>query len=200
MQILKDEVKEKIHKAAVIEFKERGFHQSSMRNIAKRAGMTVGNLYRYFKNKENLFYTVVGPAFDKIVTIINESKRFNLKENNQYYNDNFIEYIINRILEIYKQYKFELLILLNGSKGTKYERGKEEIILLMENRIKNDLFPEMKDIGIIIEDIFLAHVIAVSFVEGLFMILRHYEEEIKMENMIKQFISFYFKDIVKRFD
>ncbi len=35
-------------------FRERGFHATGMRDVAARAGMTVGNLYYYFRNKEDL--------------------------------------------------------------------------------------------------------------------------------------------------
>lgn len=38
--------------AAAEEFRARGFHATGMRDIAKRLGMTVGNLYYYFKNKD----------------------------------------------------------------------------------------------------------------------------------------------------
>jgi AcrR family transcriptional regulator len=47
-QILKPELKESIINSARHEFYIHGFEGSSMRNIAKAAHMTVGNLYRYF--------------------------------------------------------------------------------------------------------------------------------------------------------
>ncbi|HGY92131.1 MAG TPA: TetR/AcrR family transcriptional regulator [Planctomycetes bacterium] len=40
--------------AASFCFRERGFHATGMRDVAARAGMTVGNLYYYFRNKEEL--------------------------------------------------------------------------------------------------------------------------------------------------
>jgi AcrR family transcriptional regulator len=38
--------------AAVICFAKRGFHQTSMHDIAGEAGISVGLIYRYFENKE----------------------------------------------------------------------------------------------------------------------------------------------------
>lgn len=35
-------------------FAERGFHQTSMRDIAAEANLSLGNIYRYFKGKEAL--------------------------------------------------------------------------------------------------------------------------------------------------
>lgn len=40
--------------AASREFRDRGFHATGMRDIANALGMTVGNLYYYFANKQEL--------------------------------------------------------------------------------------------------------------------------------------------------
>jgi len=47
MQILKEEVHNKIINAAKEEFLEYGYSGASMRRISKKIGMTVGNIYRY---------------------------------------------------------------------------------------------------------------------------------------------------------
>jgi AcrR family transcriptional regulator len=43
--------------AARIVFAEYGYAQASMRTIASQAGISVGGLYLYFKNKEDLYLT-----------------------------------------------------------------------------------------------------------------------------------------------
>ena len=43
---------ERIHRAARKEFRERGFHSASLRNIVKSVGMTTGAFYGYYKSKE----------------------------------------------------------------------------------------------------------------------------------------------------
>ena len=53
-QVLKDEVRDSILESAREEFLEHGFDDSSMRRIAQKSRMTVGNLYRYFKSKDEL--------------------------------------------------------------------------------------------------------------------------------------------------
>jgi TetR/AcrR family transcriptional repressor of uid operon len=40
--------------AAMICFAERGFHQASMHDISAEAGISVGLIYRYFKNKDEV--------------------------------------------------------------------------------------------------------------------------------------------------
>ncbi|MGE0563587.1 MAG: TetR/AcrR family transcriptional regulator [Pseudolabrys sp.] len=46
--------REEILAAAKICFARSGFHQTSMNDICAAAGMSAGNLYRYFKSKEDI--------------------------------------------------------------------------------------------------------------------------------------------------
>ena len=69
MQVLKEEVRQRIIKSARREFKKCGFEKASMRSIASSANMTVGNLYRYYKNKEDLYGAIIGGLFGEIKTL-----------------------------------------------------------------------------------------------------------------------------------
>lgn len=59
--------------AAADLFRERGFHGTSMQDIADRAGMRKGNLYHYVTSKDELLVRIVeGPA----QTLLDEVARF----------------------------------------------------------------------------------------------------------------------------
>jgi AcrR family transcriptional regulator len=58
-QVQKPEVRERILRAALAVFAERGFIGGTMPEIADRAGMATANLYRYFDRKEALFDAAV---------------------------------------------------------------------------------------------------------------------------------------------
>ena len=62
MQVLKESVKKAILNGAILEFFEHGYQSANMRRIADSANITVGNIYRYFENKEALFNAVLSPA------------------------------------------------------------------------------------------------------------------------------------------
>lgn len=47
--------KERVLTAATELFAERGFHRTEMDEIARRAGISKGSLYNYFKSKDDLF-------------------------------------------------------------------------------------------------------------------------------------------------
>jgi AcrR family transcriptional regulator len=63
MQVLKDEVKERIDRAALELFAEKGYGNTTMAEIAGRAGISVGNIYLYYKKKESLFKAVIPEDF-----------------------------------------------------------------------------------------------------------------------------------------
>ena len=69
-QFLKEESRERIVDSARNEFLQHGYRSSSMRRIALRSNMTVGNLYRYFKNKEELIVAAVFPAYRELSELI----------------------------------------------------------------------------------------------------------------------------------
>ena len=52
---------EKIQRAAMEEFSEKGFLGASLRQIVKQAGVTTGAFYGYFSSKEPLFASIVEP-------------------------------------------------------------------------------------------------------------------------------------------
>lgn len=62
MQVLKDDIKRRILEVAKQEFYHRGFTKASMRDIASKVGVGVGNLYNYYPGKDDLFRAVLAPV------------------------------------------------------------------------------------------------------------------------------------------
>jgi AcrR family transcriptional regulator len=65
------ERKEVIEDAAREFFIRQGFHATSMRDISKRAGVSLGNLYNYYPTKESIFESII----DQYVMVIDEKLR-----------------------------------------------------------------------------------------------------------------------------
>lgn len=57
---------EKIVKAAMKEFLEKGYERASMKSVADEVGMTSAALYRHFANKQDMFAALVQPVVDAI--------------------------------------------------------------------------------------------------------------------------------------
>ena len=58
--------REKILNAAINVFSERGYDGTSMRMIACEAGISVGGLYLYYRNKENLYSTLMEKVLEDV--------------------------------------------------------------------------------------------------------------------------------------
>ena len=52
--------KSRIEEAAKKLFIKQGFHATSMRNIAARAGTSLGNVYNYYRTKEDILSSIIG--------------------------------------------------------------------------------------------------------------------------------------------
>jgi len=194
MQVLKDEARQKIMDVALREFREKGFENASMRRIAKKAGMTVGNLYRYFKHKDELFSTVVNPAYLEVIKLIKESMVYT-----ETFDHGYVDNITRRLLDICGKYKDGILILFEGSSGTKFGGVREEVVSLIENFLKDLLTPKLLKNNITIEDPILFHLISQGFIDGVIMLAKHQDDEERLSRAVSQFIAFYFNGIVKRF-
>lgn len=53
-------------KGAVTLFKEKGFHRTTTREIARAAGFSIGTLYEYIRTKEDVLYLVCDSIYDEV--------------------------------------------------------------------------------------------------------------------------------------
>lgn len=53
-------------KGAVNLFKEKGFHRTTTREIARSAGFSIGTLYEYIRQKEDVLYLVCDKLYDQV--------------------------------------------------------------------------------------------------------------------------------------
>ncbi|MEV0273172.1 TetR/AcrR family transcriptional regulator [Hamadaea sp. NPDC050747] len=53
-------------------FTRNGFHATTMQDVIKEAGLSVGAVYRYFKSKEELIAAIVGEVVDEITGRLHE--------------------------------------------------------------------------------------------------------------------------------
>ena len=61
-----------ILKSAAAAFRRRGFHGASVDEIASALEMTKGNLYYYFKNKEEILFACHEYSLDKLLALMTE--------------------------------------------------------------------------------------------------------------------------------
>lgn len=197
MQTKKKEVRDCIYNAGLIEFKQDGYKGTTMRNISKRANVPIGNLYRYFKNKDVLFEDIVGKIYTKIVNIVSTPDPIEYLDKNMDLN---IDLSLGKIININTEYRDELLILLNGSEGSKYDDFKKVINKKLSYRMKSE-WQFFVDKDIVLErDLFIFDVIGVGIIEGFIMIFNQYDNREQLEYALKEYAYLIIGDIIKRLD
>src|SRR5437899_8379150 len=61
--------------AALVCFAKRGFHQASMHDISAEAGISVGLIYRYFENKEDVISAMADRHKKQIHEILERARQ-----------------------------------------------------------------------------------------------------------------------------
>ena len=51
-------------------FLEKGFHGASLRSIAERIGYSAGNIYLYFKDKDEIFHAIHEGGFTRLLALM----------------------------------------------------------------------------------------------------------------------------------
>lgn len=193
-QILKDDQRNKIIEAAKEEFLEKGFKDASLRNIAKKADMTVGNLYRYFTNKEDINKQIVEVTLgllEEVVAKLSNNKlsfegnSFNVEMSNDELIEN-LDKLTDEMVEIYKNHKIEFNILMMQSQLN------DEITNWFANICKGII---LKNYDLVNYDIdALVHAYAVSIFSGLKDL---FKKENKDYEQLKTYIRIYFRSYVQ---
>ncbi|WML46426.1 TetR/AcrR family transcriptional regulator [Neobacillus sp. PS3-40] len=65
-ELLVEKRRNQMIKGAVTLFKEKGFHRTTTREIARAAGFSIGTLYEYIRTKEDILYLVCDSIYDHV--------------------------------------------------------------------------------------------------------------------------------------
>jgi len=71
---IRQKSRENIEKIALELFAIKGYHATSISQIAEKAGISKGLLYNYYKSKEHLLDSVIMKVYDEIIRIVHMSE------------------------------------------------------------------------------------------------------------------------------
>ena len=122
MQVLKNNVRIQIERAALKLFAAHGFDCTTMAEIAALAGISTGNLYRYHSNKEELLYALIPESFvESCLQMLRQkidlamgmnAKQIAASHEFRKSNATLLKFILDN--------RQKLLILLRGCSGTRW--------------------------------------------------------------------------------
>ncbi|BBE29866.1 AcrR family transcriptional regulator [Tepiditoga spiralis] len=129
--------KQKILKASIELFSEKGFASTRTLEIAKKAGVSEGTIFKYFEKKKDILHAVVSESID---VFIKEFAVSDLKETIKNFSKKDIKIILKEIimerLSFFNKYSKYLKIIFNEIQYD--EILKEKVIKSIFNEFKSN--------------------------------------------------------------
>lgn len=134
-QVLKEEVRNSILRAADAEIMTNGIQSIQMRRIAEGANMTVGNLYRYYEDKEALINAIIKPALhdlDELLKRVSNSQIFLLKASSTLNMDEVyvnLEICAMGLADIFNSHKSAMLLISSTDELKQFSIWIKQVLL-----------------------------------------------------------------------
>ena len=186
MQILKEEVRERIVAAAAKEFVRYGYRQSSTRRIAQRARVGKSNLYNYFPGKQELFSAVTAPFQAHFRGLLDEVTGHLGGESLR---SDAAESISRSIASFIRANRDAFITIMEGSEGTKYGSFKEEVISALASHFAQNLSKKPAN-DFALRTRFM-HIVARLFVDALIAIARGAAKDEEIEATIALYLAYH---------
>lgn len=186
---------ERIQRAAMEEFLEKGFADASLRKIVKDAGVTTGAFYGYYSSKDALFTALVEPhaaaamgLFMRAQTAFSELPE---EEQPSHVGIESRECLMEMLEYVY-QYPEPFKLLVCKSQGTGYENFIHHMVEIEVDatqcfmevlRRQGRNIPELDDQ--------LCHIIASGMFHGIFEVVVHDMPYERAKHYVQQLQDFY---------
>lgn len=134
------ETKKKLLESAKKEFLEKGYMRASLRNICKNAGVTTGALYFFFRDKKDLFASLVEGPLQKLYEIMNAHYLEEINETGIVWlaEQDFLDDIetAKQIVHYMYQYYDEFQLILVKGQGSGYEKCIDQFVDITEKHYR----------------------------------------------------------------
>ena len=134
MSYCSDITKNRILEYAKEEFLNKGFEKAQVAEIAKAANVTTGAIYRHFKNKEELFFTLIEDVYEYTLDIVTDVEIRSTDKASMPLSEETDNVVIEalfsetmRFVDYMYEHFDEFKLLLACSKGSRVENFAEEI-------------------------------------------------------------------------
>lgn len=129
VQTLKPEKYARVLAAAEQAFAAAGYAGATVADIAARAGVSTGNVYRYFENKDALFYEVLPEAFAAtFLRLVRRRVRSLIRADDLLSLDATARREAEELLRFWVENRLRIIILLDRSKGSRHEAFADQFV------------------------------------------------------------------------
>jgi AcrR family transcriptional regulator len=131
-------------------FKENGFHNTKMEDIAQRAGVGKGTLYEYFKNKQEIFDETCIEYVELILEKVEEISRMNIS-----FNEKLLILFKKRKNSMYEDFEKSPIDYIMSYKNIISEKVVKRLFdhILDMNKIMIEIINQGKEEGVVRKDI-----------------------------------------------
>ena len=162
---------ERISRCLKEEFLAYGYEKASLNRVSAKAGITTAGLYKYFINKEDMFFSLVKDTLDAFHSVAAGST-CQMKTEREYnpFDDDWAMFWVDFIYEHYDGVK----LLICCAKGSAYENFEEELIR-KEAEADREYASILRDSGRMEKEIsdLQWHILATAYVHLIFEVVRH---------------------------
>lgn len=191
------ETRSKLLQSAREEFMEKGYMKASLRNICRNAGVTTGALYFFFKDKEDLYESLIKETVNGIYQIM----QAHFQEESAMLGEGMLltpaSADTNRDFEdvkmvIHQMYlhRDEMLLVLTKSQGTRYENIADQFIETAEKHYRavakkmQAAYPDK------VVDDKLIHWLAHEQIDAFIYMITHIEDETEAIRFMGQAVTY----------
>ncbi|MBN2803128.1 MAG: TetR/AcrR family transcriptional regulator [Deltaproteobacteria bacterium] len=139
VQRQKIEIREQIILTALSEFADKGYFGTTLKAIAEKSKCSIGNIYKYFSNKDELFKSAFPPSLVeqskqlikrrvKAIGIATDIQRLDQLHPYRAASEELITFT--------SEHRLQMIFLLSNAKGSRY------------SDFKNDIIEELTDLAI----------------------------------------------------
>ena len=180
-QVLKEEVKERIIDSTVRELLDKGYEKASLRSIAFKARMTVGNLYNYFKNKEELISFIIDPCIIRLNRSIEDNYARFMQVKDKAEIRDILDNLCDDVISVYLENRKPMIILLEYQPACSFfAEYFSNILIAFKEKENGSSDPEYKTYTkIVAESIFAAFKRAFKLYD---------QQEYAINKMLKDFL------------
>lgn len=144
-------------KGAVSLFKEKGFHRTTTREIAKASGFSIGTLYEYIRQKEDVLFLVCDSIYERVKERMEDAIDIDQK------NIKSLKHAVQSYFQLMDEMQDEVLVMYQEVKSLskdaqEYVLQKEkDMVQMLERVIKNALPYELskQDVSLVANNIFV---------------------------------------------
>lgn len=193
---LKDEkeTREKLLASAKQEFMEKGYMQASLRTICRNAGVTTGALYFFFKDKEDLFASLVKKPLEKLYEVMNHHYA---EEMTQDFSSILSIESMEDDLEAARltvhymfQYRDEFQLILTKGQGSGFEKCIEQFVAITEKHYRTIMDRISVQMGKARVDDYVIHWFAHMSIDLFVHMLTHVGSEEEAQQQIETIVRF----------